>query len=374
VRGEAIDDDDAENKMGDESKSTKKKTDFYDPSILASPSSATSDQLQEEQNRLLFEEVIDLARGGIGGQFTRTLKRKKKRRKKKKGQSRSKRKKKKDHSKSMKIHNPPQRRMRRKRKRLNDDKDDEREKQCAKRRLVARSGSLNTLPVSPQRPKREKEHNKQSRIINVPPPPPQRKKRKMMCVTKRSAHKSMYSALGSIPPPRQSEQTQLVLEDDNSITPRTVNSTSRKSSRRLRERERGREREGECNKSKGATKCDGSSQETKETPLHPIKRPNGKGHDVENQRSCDLSKSKGDTDTDTDTDGDDKRSSRSIAVSSVVISKGKRLWTKNEQSDRSGSVGRTVDMKLKCRKKAEKRRRTRKGKGQQNSLCALFNK
>merc|ERR1719325_4028 len=117
----------------------------------------------------------------------------------------------------------------------------------------------------------------------------------MMGVTKRSAQKSMYSALGSIPPPRHSEQTPLVLnEDDNSITPRPISSTSRKSSTRPREGEGERERGGKCKKGKGATKCDRSTQETKEAPVHPIKRRNDKGP---NQGSCALVKSKGDADT-----------------------------------------------------------------------------
>jgi len=42
----------------------KKLNDFYDPSILASPSAS------EPCDERLFAEVIDLARGGIGGQFT----------------------------------------------------------------------------------------------------------------------------------------------------------------------------------------------------------------------------------------------------------------------------------------------------------------
>merc|ERR1712129_654392 len=81
-------------------KKKKKKDDFYDPSILASPSLTPADNETSiaddiERDKLLFQEVIDLARGGIGGQYTNTLPKKKKKKKHKTKQKKKKRRKKK---------------------------------------------------------------------------------------------------------------------------------------------------------------------------------------------------------------------------------------------------------------------------------------
>merc|ERR1712204_99134 len=77
-------------------KKKKKKDDFYDPSILASPSLTPADNETSiaddiERDKLLFQEVIDLARGGIGGQYTNTLPKKKKKKKHKTKQKKKKR-------------------------------------------------------------------------------------------------------------------------------------------------------------------------------------------------------------------------------------------------------------------------------------------
>eukprot|EP01084_Bolivina_argentea_P141551 248722_1 len=52
-----------------------KKMDYYDPSILANCDDETNIEID---NKLLFEEVIDLARGGLGGQYTNKLNKNKK--------------------------------------------------------------------------------------------------------------------------------------------------------------------------------------------------------------------------------------------------------------------------------------------------------
>merc|ERR1712190_418266 len=69
------DDDECKNDSSTTTKKKKKKRDdFYDPSILASPSVTPADNETSiaddiERDKLLFQEVIDLARGGIGGQY-----------------------------------------------------------------------------------------------------------------------------------------------------------------------------------------------------------------------------------------------------------------------------------------------------------------
>jgi len=82
VRGVDINDDDDH-----DTQKKHKKMDFYDPSILASPTEELSGNDMMENNDLIFQEVIDLARGGMGGHFTNTLNKKReknKNRKKKK--------------------------------------------------------------------------------------------------------------------------------------------------------------------------------------------------------------------------------------------------------------------------------------------------
>ena len=320
VRGEAIEDDEAECKNGNDEKPKKKKMDFYDPSILASPN-AVNDELQQEQNRLLFEEVIDLARGGIGGQYTGKLNRKKKRkhRKRKGQQSRSKRKKKADQSKSMKIHKPPQKRRTRKRKRERNGVgvgDGAKENDSETKRISMRSSSLNSLPVSPHALR------KKSRSANDQSPDHQRKKRKMVVVPT----KTRYSTLLSMPPPPNTNRKRGVLiEEDETISnaprPPTVASSHLTIGR------------GNKNKSqpiKKRTKQIGCKTQISSTSIHE----------------------------------------------SGPLTESKCLSERSKKSELCTEDGMQCDFKLKAtakEKAAEKRKRAKTRKRHPNSLCELFN-
>jgi len=201
------DDDDDESKANKANKKHKK-MDFYDPSILASPSpTSTNNEKEIEENKLLIQEVIDLARGGIGGQYTNTLKPIRK-----KGKTKTKKKKKRKHKKRKRarrtsldflpispnkqsqsgIHYPNKKRK------LSKEKSNKQRPKKVKLKPKSKTySSLNQLIVQstemtvPNKREKEKEKEKEKKLHTKPPKMKMKKSRKR----RKERNKKCYSSL-----------------------------------------------------------------------------------------------------------------------------------------------------------------------------------
>merc|ERR1712228_52225 len=195
VRGVDINENEDLNDDENDDKKAKKKNnkmDFYDPSILAPPTPTNNDK-EIANNKLLIQEVIDLARGGIGGQYTNTLKpllHKKKKKKKHKKRKRVRR-----TSLDFLPISPPNKSIKsdihypNKKRRLSKDKlNKQRHKKIKKKQKSKSYSSLNQLIVQNVN---DDISNKRDKKLNLTKPPKIKKSKKR----RKGKTKKCYSSL-----------------------------------------------------------------------------------------------------------------------------------------------------------------------------------